>query len=273
MVDGVVKKVIVKSTRYIPYKIKVLNLDEFSQSMHYNPFSYFREEKIFEDVTKFVDVFILNTNADGKATGGDMQFWENCEKMVYIYMIMLIFTIFPPAERNIRTLLSMITNIQVRENDENFQSGTDKLFECIEHWINGCMSEEDKEFSDNIEYFNREYLPTEQQKLSGNYAVNYYKRYKLAAGKTAKSILVSCLSRLSKFDGDIGELTSYDELEIDKIGDRLTALFVIIPDMNTTYNFLAAILYSQMFDLLSDSRPAIAAVKRRCDGIAVERRH
>jgi len=203
---------------YEPYQIKVLNTINFKKSMHYNPFAYIRSEK---DILKLVTTLIANTKGDGAKSGED--FWVQAEKLLYNALIGYIWYEAPKEEQNFSTLLELINSMEVRENDESFQNPVDLLFNELE------------------------------EEKPNHFAVRQYKKYKLAAGKTAKSILISCGARLSPFDiQEMRDLTEYDELELDKIGDRKTALFVIISDTDATFNFIVAMMFTQMFNLLCD---------------------
>ena len=203
---------------YEPYKIKVLNTINFKKSMHYNPFVYLRSEK---DILKLVNTLIVNTKGEG--TQGTEDFWVKAERLYYTALIGYIWYECVEEEQNFGTLIDMINASEVREEDEKYKNAVDLMFEELE---------------------GRE---------PGHFAVRQYKKYKLAAGKTAKSILVSCGARLSPFDiGELRELTSYDELELDKIGDEKTALFVIISDTDDSFNFIVSIMYTQLFNLLCD---------------------
>ena len=200
------------------YKIKVLNTINFKKSMHYNPFAYLRSEK---DILKLVNTIIANTKGDGEKSGED--FWVKAEKLYYTALIGYIWYEAPEDEKNFTTLLEMINASEAREDDEDFQNPVDLMFERLE--------EKDPE----------------------HFAVKQYKKYKLAAGKTAKSILISCGARLAPFDiKELRELMETDEMELDTIGDRKTALFVIISDTDDTFNFVVSILYTQLFNLLCD---------------------
>ena len=199
------------------YKIKVLNTIDFSKSMHYNPFAYIRSEK---DILKLVTALIANTKSDQK--GGD-PFWEKSETLLYCALIGLIHYEAAEEEKNMNSLVEMINVMEVREDDETYKNAVDFLFDELE-------KEEPQHF-----------------------AVRQYKKYKLAAGKTAKSILISCGARLAPFDiKEIRDLMEYDEMELDTIGDRKTALFIIISDTDDSFNFIAALMYSQLFNLLCD---------------------
>ena len=200
------------------YKIKVLNTINFKKSMHYNPFQYIRNER---DILKLVNTIIANTKGEGDKSGED--FWVKAERLYYCALIGFIWYEAPPEEQNFSTLLEFINASEAREDDEEFKNGVDLLFEELE-------AEEPNHF-----------------------AVRQYKKYKLAAGKTAKSILISCGARLAPFDiGELRELMSYDEMELDMLGDQQTAMFVIISDTDDTFNFVVAIMYTQLFNLLCD---------------------
>jgi type IV secretion system protein VirD4 len=200
------------------YEIKILNTINFKKSMKYNPFAYLRSEK---DILKLVQTIIANTKGEGEKAGED--FWVKAEKLYYTALIGYIFYEAPREEKNFATLLDMIDASEVREDDETYMNPIDRLFEALEK---------------------RE--PT-------HFAVKQYKKYKLAAGKTAKSILISCGARLAPFDiQELRDLMSEDELELDTLGDRKTALFVIISDTDDTFNFVVSIMYSQLFNLLCD---------------------
>ena len=200
------------------YVIKSLNTINFKKSMHYNPFSYIRSEK---DILKLVNTIIVNTKGDGDKSGED--FWVKAEKLYYTALIGYIWYEAPDHEKNFTTLLEMINASEAREDDENFKNPVDLMFDDLE------------------------------ARDPDHFAVKQYRKYKLAAGKTAKSILISCGARLAPFDiAELRELMSYDELELDTLGDRKTALFVIISDTDDTFNFIVAIMYSQMFNLLCD---------------------
>lgn len=205
-------------TVYEPYRIKVLNTINFKKSMHYNPFAYIRSEK---DILKLVSAIITNTKGEGEKAGED--FWVKAEKLYYTALIGYIYYKAPIPEQNFTTLLEMINASEAREDDESFKNPVDLLFEALER--------EDP----------------------GHFAVRQYQKYKLAAGKTAKSILISCGARLAPFDiKELRELMEYDELELDTLGDELTALFVIISDTDDTFNFVVAMMYTQLFNLLAD---------------------
>ena len=203
---------------YEPYKIKVLNTINFKKSMHYNPFVYIRSEK---DILKLVTTIIANTKGEGQQAGED--FWVKAEKLYYCALIGYIWYEGREEEKNFNTLLAMINASEAREDDENFKNPVDLMFEELE------------------------------QRDPEHFAVRQYKKYKLAAGKTAKSILISCGARLAPFDiAELREIMSYDEMELDKVGDRKTALFLIMSDTDTTFNFVIAMLQSQLFNLLCD---------------------
>ncbi len=239
---------------YEPYKIKVFNTIEFKKSMHYNPFAYISVENREQDILKFVDVLIKNTSGSEQKTE---DFWVKAERLLYTAYIAMIFTLSPANERNFETLIDMINCSECREDDESFKNAIDLQFEAVEKWINNGFDEDD-EIEEEFEEM-KEITPTQEQIKIGSFAVKQYKAYKLAAGKTAKSILISCSTRLACFSIDsILEITSYDEMGLDKIGDELTALFIIISDTNDTFNFLVAIMYTQMFNLLctkADNNP------------------
>lgn len=200
------------------YDIKILNTINFKKSMKYNPFAYLRSEK---DILKLVQTIIANTKGDGEKAGED--FWVKAEKLYYTALIGYIYYEAPEEEKNFKTLLDMIDASEVREDAETYMNPIDRLFEALE------------------------------KKDPSHFAVKQYKKYKLAAGKTAKSILISCGARLAPFDiRELRELMSEDELELDKIGDRKTALFVVISDTDDTFNFVVSIMYSQLFNLLCD---------------------
>ena len=200
------------------YKIRVLNTINFSKSMHYNPFSYLRSEK---DILKLVNTIIVNTKGEGAQSGED--FWVKAERLYYTALIGYIYYEAPEEEKNIITLLDMINASDTREDDEDYKNPVDLMFDRLE--------EKDPE----------------------HFALKQYKKYKLAAGKTAKSILISCGARLAPFDiKELRDLMEYDEMELDTLGDRKTALFLIMSDTDSTFNFVIAILQSQLFNLLCD---------------------
>ena len=215
---------------YEPYKIKVLNTINFKKSMHYNPFAYLKKEK---DILKLVNTIILNTKGEGEKAAED--FWVKAERLLYTALIAYIFYESPEEEKNFNTLISMIDSSEVHEDDESFVNGVDVLF---------------KELETGKDYLTGEVIGNPQP---NHFAVRQYKKYKLAAGKTAKSILISCGVRLAPFDiEELKEMLSDDELELDKLGDKLTALFIIISDTDTTFNFIVAMLYTQLFNLLCE---------------------
>ena len=215
---------------YEPYKIKVLNTINFKKSMHYNPFAYLKKEK---DILKLVNTIILNTKGEGEKAAED--FWVKAERLLYTALIAYIFYESPEEEKNFNTLISMIDSSEVHEDDESFVNGVDVLF---------------KELETGKDYLTGEVIGNPQP---NHFAVRQYKKYKLAAGKTAKSILISCGARLAPFDiEELKEMLSDDELELDKLGDKLTALFIIISDTDTTFNFIVAMLYTQLFNLLCE---------------------
>ena len=199
------------------YKVKVFNSIDFSKSMHYNPLSYIHNEA---DILKFVDTLIANTKGEGKE--GD-PFWTKAETLLYCALIAYIIFEAPAEDRNINTLVDMISGMDVKEDDESYMNAVDYMFKGLEKRKPDC------------------------------FAVKQYKKYKLASGKTAKSILISCGSRLAPFDiPQLREIMSYDELELDRIGDRKTAVFFTISDTTPTYNFIVALAFSQMFNLLCE---------------------
>ena len=199
------------------YKLKILNTINFKKSMHYNPFAYIHSEK---DILKLVTVLITNTKGDGKA--GD-DFWVKAETLLYTALIGYIHYEAPVEEQNFSTLIEFINAMEVREDDEEFQNPVDLMFTALE------------------------------KEKPNHFAVRQYKKYKLAAGKTAKSILISCGARLAPFDiQELRDLTAYDELELDTLGDRKTALFIIMSDTDDTFNFLISMCYTQLFNLLCE---------------------
>ena len=201
-----------------PYVIKVLNTINFSKSLHYNPFAYIRSEK---DILKLVTTIIVNTKGEGEKASED--FWMKAEKLLYTALIAFIWYEGDEEEKNLNTLLDLLNESETREEDETYQNPVDMMFQELE--------ERDPQ----------------------HFAVRQYKKYKMAAGKTAKSILISCGARLAPFDiAELREIMSYDEMELDKIGDRKTALFLIMSDTDTTFNFVIAMLQSQLFNLLCD---------------------
>lgn len=199
------------------YKLKIFNTINFKKSMHYNPFAYIHSEK---DILKLVTTLIANTKGDGKE--GD-EFWTKAETLLYCALIGYIHYEAPIEEQNFSTLIEFINAMEVREDDEDFQNPVDLMFEALE------------------------------RKNPNHFAVRQYKKFKLAAGKTSKSILISCGARLAPFDIDeLREITSYDELELDTLGDRKTALFLIMSDTDGTFNFLISMIYTQLFNLLCE---------------------
>ena len=233
---------------YEPYKIKVFNTIDFAKSMHYNPFAYISEKNREKDILKFVEVLIKNTSSSQQPSGDD--FWVKAEKLLYTAYIAMIFCFSPPDERNFETLIDMINMSECREEDEEFKNAVDLQFEFVEHWINDDFPD-NYECSECYRKVRETCKPSEEQKRIGAFAIKQFKAYKLAAGKTAKSILISCSTRLAPFAIDeVLEITSYDELHLDRLGDELSALFIIISDTDATFNFLVAIMYSQMFNLL-----------------------
>ena len=202
---------------YEPYRIKVLNTINFKKSMHYNPFAYIHSEK---DILKLVTTLIANTKGEGKA--GD-DFWVKAETLLYCALIGYIHYEAPIEEQNFSTLIEFLNAMEVREDDEEFQNPVDLMFEALE------------------------------KKKPNHFAVRQYKKYKLAAGKTAKSILISCGARLAPFDiQEVRDVTAYDELQLDTLGDKKTALFLIMSDTDATFNFLISMIYTQLFNLLCE---------------------
>ena len=201
-----------------PYVIKVLNTINFSKSLHYNPFAYIRSEK---DILKLVTTIIANTKGEGEKSTED--FWIKAEKLLYTALIAFIWYEGDEEEKNLNTLLDLLNESETREEDETYQNPVDMMFQELE------------------------------EREPQHFAVRQYKKYKMAAGKTAKSILISCGARLAPFDiAELREIMSYDEMELDQIGDRKTALFLIMSDTDTTFNFVIAMLQSQLFNLLCD---------------------
>ena len=199
------------------YRIKVMNTINFGKSMHYNPLAYIHSEK---DILKLVNCLILNTKGEGKSND---PFWEKAETLLYTALIGYLYGVVPEEDRNFAMLVSMINAMEVREDDEDFKNPVDLMFEALE------------------------------EREPEHFAVRQYKKFKLAAGKTAKSILISCAARLAPFDiGELRELTAYDELELDTLGDRKTALFLIMSDTDGTFNFLISMVYTQLFNLLCE---------------------
>ena len=200
------------------YKLKVLNTINFRKSMHYNPFQYIRSEK---DILKLANTIIANTKGEGEKSTED--FWVKAERLLYCALIGYIYYEAPEEEQNFATMLEFLNASEAREDDESFQNAVDLLFEELER--------------EKPEHF----------------AVRQYKKYKLAAGKTAKSILISCGARLAPFDiQELRDIMAYDEMELDQLGERRTAMFVIISDTDDTFNFIVAIMYTQLFNLLCD---------------------
>ena len=210
------------------YRIKVLNTINFKKSMRYNPFAYLRSEK---DILKLVNTLIANTKGDGEKAGED--FWVKSERLFYCALIGYIWYEAPEEEKNFTTLLEMINASEAREDDPEFQSPVDLMFERLE--------EKDPE----------------------HFAVRQYKKFLLSAGKTRSSILISCGARLAPFDiKELRDLMETDEMELDTIGDRKTALFIIISDTDDTFNFVVSILYTQLFNLLCDCKIIDAEISR-----------
>lgn len=199
------------------YRIKVLNTINFKKSMNYNPLAYIHSEK---DILKLVNCLILNTKGEGKSND---PFWEKAETLLYTALIGYLYDVAPAEDRNFAMLVSMINAMEVREDDEDFKNPVDLMFEALE------------------------------EREPEHFAVRQYKKFKLAAGKTAKSILISCAARLAPFDiAELRELTAYDELELDTLGDQKSALFIIISDTDDTFNFLVSLCYTQLFNLLCE---------------------
>ena len=199
------------------YNIKIFNTINFKKSMHYNPFAYIHSEK---DILKLVTTLIANTKGDGKS--GD-EFWTKAETLLYCALIGYIHYEAPVEEQNFATLIELLNAMEVREDDEEFQNPVDLMFEALE------------------------------KKKPNHFAVRQYKKYKLAAGKTAKSILISCGARLAPFDiQEVRDITMYDELQLDTLGDQKTALFLIMSDTDATFNFLISMIYTQLFNLLCE---------------------
>ncbi len=211
------------------YKLKVFNTINFKKSLHYNPFAYIHSEK---DILKLVNVLITNTKGEQK--GGD-EFWTKAETLLYCALIGYLYYEAPIEEQNFSTLIEMINSMEVREDDEDFKNQVDLLFEDL------------------------------ASREPNHFAVRQYAKYKLAAGKTAKSILVSCGARLASFDiAELREITAYDELELDTIGDRKTALFLIMSDTDVTFNFLISMIYSQLFNLLCEKADDVYGGRLPC---------
>ena len=199
------------------YRIKILNTINFKKSMNYNPLAYIHSEK---DILKLVNCLILNTKGEGKSND---PFWEKAETLLYTALIGYLYDVAPAEDRNFAMLVSMINAMEVREDDEDFKNPVDLMFEALE------------------------------EREPEHFAVRQYKKFKLAAGKTAKSILISCAARLAPFDiAELRELTAYDELELDTLGDQKSALFIIISDTDDTFNFLVSLCYTQLFNLLCE---------------------
>jgi len=200
------------------YDIKVLNTINFKKSMHYNPFAYLRSEK---DILKLVQTIMANTKGEGEKSTED--FWCKAERLYYTALIGYLYYEAPEEEQNFETLLAFIDASEVREEDENFKNAVDYIFDALE------------------------------KEKPNHFAVKQYRKYKLAAGKTAKSILISCGARLAPFDiEELKNLMEYDEMGLDTIGDKKTALFIIISDTDDTFNFVVAMMYTQLFNLLCD---------------------
>lgn len=215
------------------YRLKVFNTINFKKSMHYNPFAYLHSE---QDILKLVNVLISNTKGDGKSSD---EFWNKAETLLYCALIGYIHYEAPKEEQNMNTLVELIASMEVREDDETFKNPVDYMFEALE--------------AIDPEHF----------------AVRQYRKFKLAAGKTLKSILISCGARLAVFDiAEVREIMSYDELELDTLGDEKTALFFIISDTDSSLNFLIAMAFTQMFDLLckkaDDGRSLWRQASRSC---------
>ncbi|AGU83758.1 TraG family protein [Streptococcus anginosus C238] len=200
------------------YEIKVLNTINFKKSMHYNPFAYLRSEK---DILKLVQTIMANTKGEGEKATED--FWSKAERLYYTALISYLYYEAPEEEQNFESLLAFIDASEVREEDENFKNAVDYIFDALE------------------------------KEKPNHFAVKQYRKYKLAAGKTAKSILISCGARLAAFDiEELRNLMEYDEMGLDTIGDKKTALFIIISDTDDTFNFVVAMMYTQLFNLLCD---------------------
>ena len=199
------------------YKIKVFNSIDFTRSMHYNPLAYIKTES---DILKFVNALISNTKGDGQESD---PFWTKAENLLYCALIAYIVFEAPEEERNINTLVDMINSMETKEDDENFCNAVDYMFMGLE------------------------------KRKPNHFAVRQYKKFKLASGKTSKSILISCGARLAPFDiGELREIVSYDEMQLDRMGDRKTATFFMISDTDVSYNFIVALAFSQMFNLLCE---------------------
>ncbi len=235
------------------YEIKVLNTINFDKSMHYNPFAYIHNE---EDILKLVNTIISNTKGDGDKGGED--FWVKAERLLYTAYIGLIYYEFPEEEQNFSTLIDLINSSETREDDETFENSVDRVFHEIEEGIKaieGYETQKDEQGNEiEIPIYkkdeNGEYI-YEIEPNPDHFAVRQYKKYKLAAGKTAKSILISCGARLAPFDIEaLRNIMAYDEMQLDTLGEKKTALFVIVSDTTDTYNFVVAMMYSQLFNLL-----------------------
>lgn len=201
------------------YRIKTFNTINFRKSQHYNPFAYIHSEK---DILKLVTTLMANTKGEGKSSS-DGDFWEKSEKLLYTALIAYIHYVAPVEEQNFSTLISFLNSMEVREDDETFENPVDQMFKVLE------------------------------RRDPNHFAVRQYKLYKLAAGKTAKSILISCGARLAPFDiAELREITAYDELQLDTLGDQKTALFLIMSDTDSTFNFLISMIYTQLFNLLCE---------------------
>lgn len=242
---------------YKPYSIRVFNTIDFDKSMHYNPFAYIRPKTREQDILRTVEVLIANTTGEQK--GGD-EFWVKAEKLLYTSYIALILTMCPENEWNFETLIDFVNASECREDDESFKNAIDWAFYYLEKWIEKDWEKDEKFAEQNANYSDLIDIEVEPWRASlGRFAVRQYKAYKLAAGKTAKSILISCATRLSPFSIDrILEITSYDEMHLDTVGDELTALFIIVSDTDDTFNFLVAMMYTQLFNLLctkADNNP------------------
>lgn len=242
---------------YKPYSIRVFNTIDFDKSMHYNPFAYIRPKTREQDILRTVEVLIANTTGEQK--GGD-EFWVKAEKLLYTSYIALILTMCPENEWNFETLIDFVNASECREDDESFKNAIDWAFYYLEKWIEKDWEKDEKFAEQNANYSDLIDIEVEPWRASlGRFAVRQYKAYKLAAGKTAKSILISCATRLAPFSIDrILEITSYDEMHLDTVGDELTALFIIVSDTDDTFNFLVAMMYTQLFNLLctkADNNP------------------
>lgn len=242
---------------YKPYSIRVFNTIDFDKSMHYNPFAYIRPKTREQDILRTVEVLIANTTGEQK--GGD-EFWVKAEKLLYTSYIALILTMCPENEWNFETLIDFVNASECREDNETFKNAIDWAFYYLEKWIEKDWEKDEKFAEQNANYSDLIDIEVEPWRASlGRFAVRQYKAYKLAAGRTAKSILISCATRLAPFSIDrILEITSYDEMHLDTVGDELTALFIIVSDTDDTFNFLVAMMYTQLFNLLctkADNNP------------------